>query len=274
MWIRSPGKINLFLQVLRKRPDNYHEIYTLFQKITLFDEIEIKGGQRLFSLEFECEEYIPLEKNLIYKAWKAFQEEFCIKEEIKLWVKKRIPLGAGLGGGSSNAGTLLKALSKLYEVEDKSLESLALKLGADVPFFLSDLPCALAGGIGEILSPFPNYGAYYVLVYPGFKVDTAWAYKSLNLTKPKNPVYYEASLPPWRTCQGLINDFRDLLYRKFHPLYEEIEKLLLKEGARAVNISGTGSTIYGVFESPPFEGFTRLKNSLRNGKIYLVKNLE
>ncbi|MCS7199365.1 MAG: 4-(cytidine 5'-diphospho)-2-C-methyl-D-erythritol kinase [Caldimicrobium sp.] len=274
MWLISPAKVNLFLQVLSKRPDNYHEIYTLFQKITLFDEIELKVKQREFTLKFESEEEIPLERNLIYKAWRLFKERFSLKEEIKIWVRKRIPVGAGLGGGSSNAGTLLRALSKFYEVEEKEVFALALKLGADVPFFLSDLPCALATGIGEVLTPFPNFDAYYVLIYPNFKVETAWAYQNLNLTKSKNPVYYETSLPPWETPQGLINDFRDLIYKKFYPLYDNIERLLFEEGAKAVSLSGTGSTIYGVFENPPFEGLLRLKNSLKNVKIYLAKNLE
>lgn len=274
MWLISPAKVNLFLQVLSKRSDNYHEIYTLFQKITLFDEIELKVKQREFALKFESEEEIPLERNLLYKAWRLFKEKFSLKEEIKIWVRKRIPVGAGLGGGSSNAGTLLRALSKLYEVEEKEVFALALKLGADVPFFLSDLPCALATGIGEVLTPFPNFHAYYVLIYPNFKVETAWAYQNLNLTKSKNPVYYETSLPPWETPQGLINDFRDLIFKKFYPLYDNIEKVLLKEGAKAVNLSGTGSTIYGVFENPPFEALLRLKNSLKNVKIYLAKNLE
>ncbi|MFN4132175.1 MAG: 4-(cytidine 5'-diphospho)-2-C-methyl-D-erythritol kinase, partial [Caldimicrobium sp.] len=133
----SPAKINLTLQVLKKRKDGYHEIYSIFQKIALFDEIEIELAPS-FSLDFISEEEIPLEKNLLYKAWKLFQESFGIKSEVKIRVTKRIPIGAGLGGGSSNAGTLLKLLSKLFEIEREKVLFLAQRLGADVPFFVSD----------------------------------------------------------------------------------------------------------------------------------------
>ncbi len=269
----SPAKINLTLQVLEKRKDNYHNIYTIFQKVTLFDEIEIIPQQERFELEWQGEEVISWEKNLIFQAWKLFKETFGIKEELKIKVKKRIPLGAGLGGGSSNSGTFLKILSQLYGRDKKEVFPLALKLGADVPFFLEDFPSAQGEGIGEILTPFPSFSTYYLLIYPGFKVETAWAYQSLNLTKRKKAFKYSPSLPPWKEKRGLINDFKELLFQKY-PIYREIEKMLLEEGAEAVNITGTGSTIFGVFEEISFSTFLRVKNFLKGGKIFLVKNLE
>ncbi len=268
----APAKINLTLQVLRKREDRYHEIYSLFQKVSLFDELEIERERPSFELIFECDEEIELEKNLLYKAWRLFKNTFQVKEEIKIWVKKRIPLGAGLGGGSSNAGTLLKNLAKLYEIERAKLFPIAVSLGADVPFFLEDLFAAEATGIGEILKPFPSFSAYYLLLYPGFKIDTAWAYHTLNLTKEKNPIKYEASLPPWEKKEGLLNDFKGLLYKKY-PLYEDLERALKEVGAKGVSISGTGSTLFGVFEKLPTNAYLRLKKFLKGGKIFLVKNL-
>lgn len=268
----SPAKINLTLQVLKKREDNYHEIYSIFQKIALFDEIEIKIGSS-FSLDFLSDERIPLEENLIFKAWKHFKETFRVKQEIKIRVKKRIPLGAGLGGGSSNAGTLLKWLSRIFEIEENYVLELAKRLGADVPFFVKDDFACEAKGIGEELKAYPSFPAYYLLLYPNFQVKTAWAYNKLGITKEKEPILYESALPPWIQTQGLINDFKPLLY-KHYPMYFELESFLQKEGALAVNISGTGSTIYGVFEKPPMLSYLRLKNFLKSVKIYLVKNLD
>ncbi|MFN3504965.1 MAG: 4-(cytidine 5'-diphospho)-2-C-methyl-D-erythritol kinase [Caldimicrobium sp.] len=268
----SPAKINLTLQVLKKRPDGYHEIYSIFQKITLFDEIEIKKASS-FSLDFYSEVAIPVEENLLYKAWKSFKYYFKISEEIKIKVIKRIPLGAGLGGGSSNAGTLLKALCDLYKVEKEKALPIATSLGADVPFFLMDYATAEGKGIGEILTPFPAYQAYYLLLYPNLQINTAWAYQQLNLTNEKSPIKYEASLPPWKQGSGLINDFKELIFKNY-PQYREYEKALYEEGALAVSLSGTGSTIYGVYEEPPLFSASRLKKNLNNVKIFVAKNLD
>ncbi|MFN4197333.1 MAG: 4-(cytidine 5'-diphospho)-2-C-methyl-D-erythritol kinase [Caldimicrobium sp.] len=271
LYYLSPAKINLTLQVLKKRPDGYHEIYTIYQKISLFDEIEIKKASS-FSLDFLSEVTISTEQNLLYKTWKKFQQTFKISEEIKIKVKKRIPIGAGLGGGSSNAGTLLKALCDLYGIEKEKVFSIATSLGADVPFFLADYITAEGTGIGEILKPFPTFQAYYLLFYPSFQINTAWAYQQLNLTKEKTPIKYEATLPPWKHPCGLINDFKELIFEKY-PQFKAYEKILYEEGALAVSLSGTGSTIYGVFEEPPLISKSRLKKFLNNVKIYVAKNL-
>ncbi|MGC8966154.1 MAG: 4-(cytidine 5'-diphospho)-2-C-methyl-D-erythritol kinase [Caldimicrobium sp.] len=269
----SPAKLNLVLQVLRRRKDGFHDIYGIFQKITLFDELEIVRPKRSFELIFICEESIPVKENILYKTWRLFKETFQIKEEIAIKVKKRIPLGAGLGGGSSNAGTFLRALSKIYEIPEERVLELSKKIGADVPFFVSPFFSSEVEGIGDILKPFPNFRAFYLLIYPGFKIETGWAYKALNLTMEKDPVKYEPSLSPWETSQGLINDFKALLYNKY-PIYQRYESLLMKEGAKAINITGTGSTIYGVFDNPPLLSFVRLKKFLNGAKIYLAKNLD
>jgi len=218
----SPAKINLTLQVLKKREDGYHEIYTIYQKITLFDELEVKP-QSSFELEFMAEETIPLEKNLIFRAYKHFSEVYGIKDGFKVRVIKRIPMGAGLGGGSSNAGTFLKFLGKRFGVPKEELLSLGKKLGADVPFFIEDYFSACGFGIGEVLKPYPNFQAFYLLYYPGFKIETAWAYQALNFKGEKKPYLYSENLPPWKDPKGLINDFRDLVYSKY-PQFQDIEK--------------------------------------------------
>jgi 4-diphosphocytidyl-2-C-methyl-D-erythritol kinase len=218
----SPAKINLTLQVLKKREDGYHEIYTIYQKITLFDELEVKP-QSNFELEFIAEETIPLEKNLIFRAYKLFSEAYGIKDGFKVRVIKRIPMGAGLGGGSSNAGTFLKFLGQRFGVPKEELLSLGKKLGADVPFFIEDYFSACGFGIGEVLKPYPNFQAFYLLYYPGFKIETAWAYQAINFKGEKKPYLYSENLPPWKDPKGLINDFKDLVYSKY-PQFQDIEK--------------------------------------------------
>ncbi|RLG11230.1 4-(cytidine 5'-diphospho)-2-C-methyl-D-erythritol kinase [Candidatus Pacearchaeota archaeon] len=271
--ILTPAKINLTLQVLKRRPDNYHEIYTIFQKITLFDEIEITKGSPSFHLEFISSENIPLEKNLVFKAYQLFKNTFEIKDEVSIKVKKNIPIGAGLGGGSSNASGTLKGLAELFEINPKSLFNLARNLGADVLFFLSPYSSAIGEGIGDILTPYPSFPAWYVLIYPGFKVETKWAYESLNLKKPKKPLYYSQNIPPWYQPQGLINDFKNLIFERF-PKLKKYENFLKDLGAIATGLSGTGSTIFGVFENKPdFFKLNRVKILEKDGKIFIVKNL-
>jgi 4-diphosphocytidyl-2C-methyl-D-erythritol kinase len=218
----SPAKINLTLQILKKREDGYHEIYTIYQKITLFDELEVKP-QSSFELEFMAEETIPLEKNLIFRAYKLFSEAYGIKDGFKVRVIKRIPMGAGLGGGSSNAGTFLKFLGQRFGIPKEELLSLGKKLGADVPFFIEDYLSACGFGIGEVLKPYPNFQAFYLLYYPGFKIETAWAYQTLDFKGEKKPYLYSENLPPWKDPKGLINDFKDLVYSKY-PQFRDFEK--------------------------------------------------
>ncbi len=270
----SPAKINLCLQILKKREDNYHEIYTIFQKVDLFDEIIIKKGTRSFSLDFFCDVSIPLEKNLIYRAYKLFKDTFGIRENVNIKVKKTIPVGAGLGGGSSNAGSVLKALAYIYGIDSEKLYGLAKNLGADVPFFLSPYSSAIGTGIGDELTPFPSFPAWYIIICPQFQISTKWAYENLGLTKSKNPIYYTSDTPPWYQTQGLINDFETLIFEKYKEL-QSYKDTLKKFGALAVSLSGTGSSIFGVFnEKLPFFVYKALKTFLNSCKIFLVKNLE
>jgi len=272
-FLLSPAKINLTLQVLRKREDNYHEIYTIFQKVDLFDEVEIKKAQN-FSLEFFCEVPIPLEKNLVYKAFKLFKETFNIRENVIIKVKKTIPVSAGLGGGSSNAASVLRGLAYLYGINIENLYPLAKILGADVSFLLSPYPSAIGKGIGDELSPFPNFSAWYIIISPNFQISTKWAYENLGLTESKNPVFYTSDIPPWYQNQGLINDFETLVFKKYKML-ENYKEILKKFGALTVSLSGTGPSIFGVFDGePPFFIYKTLKSLLENCKVFLVKNLE
>ncbi len=272
LFLYSPAKINLTLQVLKKREDNYHEIYTIFQKIDLWDEVEIKKNKRSFSLEVFSNPPIPIKKNLAYKAYQKFKENFKIKDKFIIKIKKNIPIGAGLGGGSSNAASILKGLAYFYEIDLNLLYPLAKNLGADVLFFLNPYSSAIGEGIGDILKPFPSFPAWYIIIYPDFQISTKWAYKNLKLTNSKNPVYYRTDTAPWNQAQGLINDFKGLVFEKYKIL-KYYENLLKNFGAKAVGLTGTGSSLFGIFEQPPFLIYSSLNSFIKKGKTFLVKNL-
>lgn len=272
----SPAKINLVLQVLNKREDGYHNIYTIFQKIDLFDEIELKKSIT-FSLEFFSDDgEVELEENLVYKAYVRFKEVFGIRENHSIRIKKSIPIGAGLGGGSSNAATLLKGMAYLYGIDPQSEEiyKIGRSLGADVPFFISSYLCAVGEGIGDELKPYPNFSAWYILICPNFKVSTKWAYEKLSLNKDRLPIYYSADVPPWSCAEGLINDFKNLIFHVF-PVLKTFEELLRSYRCCGTGLSGTGPTVFGVFSKEfPFMVYKDLKRQIKEAKVFLVKNLE
>ncbi|MBM3242948.1 4-(cytidine 5'-diphospho)-2-C-methyl-D-erythritol kinase, partial [Candidatus Poribacteria bacterium] len=181
--IQAYAKINLFLNVLHKRPDGYHEIETVFQSIGLSDDIILRKLSR--DIKINCEHsQVPLdESNLAYKAAKLLLEASSLSEGVEITIKKQIPVAAGLGGGSADAAAVLVGLNQLFELgyEREQLMSLGVKLGADVPFCILG-GTALGRGIGEILEPLPPLGRIWLtLVNPGFMVSTAWVYQNLHL---------------------------------------------------------------------------------------------
>ncbi len=273
LFLLCPAKVNLTLQVLKKRSDGYHEIYTIFQKVSLYDEMEVELKPCGFELEFFSEEKIPLEENLIFKAYKKAKEVLKFKDGFKVKVKKAIPCGAGLGGGSSNAGVFLKGLARLLQIPAEKIFPIAKRLGADIPFFLMKEGSCIGKGIGDILSAYPSFPAWYVIVYPGFKISTAWAYNRLNVREKREPVIYSSDVPPWEQPQGLINHFKPLIFRHY-PVLKEIENWLKKSGAIATGLSGTGSCLFGIFPKKP-ENFSEngLNIFKNNGKIFLASSL-
>ena len=248
MRLLAPAKINLGLRVLFRREDGYHEIYTVFQKVTLCDVLELWPADEL-SLEVEGPVNVPLgEENLCLKAARALASIVGQVPPVRIRLYKEIPTGAGLGGGSSDAAAVLKGLNEFWgrPLSEAELQEAARALGADVPFFVSPHNTALATGIGERLSPWPTFDAWYVLVFPGFEVPTAWAYKNLRLTSPRKPPNYERARPLW--LQGLVNDFEPLVFAVY-PVLKDIKALLQESGAVAALLTGSGATVYGIFES-------------------------
>lgn len=250
----SPAKLNLFLKVTGKRPDGYHEIHSLFQAITLYDEIDIKIGPGN-RITMSCDSpVVPDDKsNLAFRAAESFLSATGLKAKVAINLKKRIPVGAGLGGGSSNAATVLLALNFLTNsgLSKAELMRIGATLGSDVPFFIFG-PSAVARGRGEVLTgaKLPSY--WYVLVNPGFHVSTAWVYNNLDLTKPgeDNIVSYseEVFRDPDKLKKILSNDLERVTLGR-HPELEDLKKALLESGAFGALMSGSGPTVFGAFSS-------------------------
>ncbi len=250
----SPAKVNLHLEVLEKRPDGYHEIQTLMHRIDLFDQIEIELGGEGIRLIAEGEAVPGGADNLAWKAARLFCRQTGCPENVEIRLRKEIPVGAGLGGGSGNAATVLRALNELLRVgaEEKFLMELGAGLGADVPFFLLQKP-ALARGKGEILTPVQMpLRLSFLLVVPPFQISTAWAYGAYDglaegerTATPLGENYSEvADLLP-----VLKNDLEKAALTRY-PEIGRMKEELIRAGAPGALMSGSGSSIFGLFPDP------------------------
>ncbi len=268
MKIQCPAKVNLFLEVTGRRPDGYHRLASLFAKINLYDVLELEpSGGRGARLEVEGAGEVPAgPDNLVLRAAQAFARAFGISQGVRLRLLKRIPVGAGLGGGSSDAAGALLGLARLFGLRLDSaskavLRRLALGLGADVPFFLHPSPLCLATGIGERLKPVPVAGSlpYMVLAYPGVSVSTAQAYRALEL--PSRPDVLTRLSHLDRLIESLkkgrpLREWEGLLFNRLEearlPVLSEVEqarRILSRLGARGVRMSGSGSSVFGFVPS-------------------------
>ncbi|MBN2789105.1 MAG: 4-(cytidine 5'-diphospho)-2-C-methyl-D-erythritol kinase [Candidatus Delongbacteria bacterium] len=248
-------KINIHLRITGKLPNGYHELETIFQEIPLYDEIEINSNSN-GNINFESTGiFIPEGKNICIKAAEILKNEFNITYGCNILLMKNIPIGAGLGGGSSDAATVLKALNDLWglNLTEEKLELLGIKLGADVPFFIKG-GCAAATGIGEKLTsinPVLTDG-YILLVYPNIHVDTSEAYRNLNLNLTKNSqngifaLALKSSSDVHLKYDEFINDFESYVFKE-HAEIETIKNALLNKGAEFAAMSGSGSSVFGFF---------------------------
>ncbi|MBI2412450.1 MAG: 4-(cytidine 5'-diphospho)-2-C-methyl-D-erythritol kinase [Deltaproteobacteria bacterium] len=251
--LSSPAKVNLFLKVLRKRSDGYHDIATLMQAVSLFDRISVEAVEGDGVSIWCSDPSLPADStNLACRAADLYLKTTGIRKKISIRIEKNIPIGAGLGGGSSNAATVLKALDELEggRLGKEALLDLSASLGSDCPFFISG-KAAYAEGRGERLQSVDLPKFAYILVNPGFQVSTAWAYSNLDLTKKgeDNILIFSGKAPSKAVDLKaiLVNDLEEVTLRK-HPVISDIKKALLGSGAVVSLMSGSGPTVFGVFE--------------------------
>lgn len=261
--IRSGCKINLLLNVLRRRQDGFHELETVIQPLPLFDELSAKFADRP-GIELLCDHpEVPIgADNLICRAASAFQSVLGRNDGLQIHLKKNIPVAGGLGGGSGNAAAILLILNRLYDsaLSAKRLSEIAAQLGSDVPFFLKNGP-AVASGRGEKVQPLPPFeifeNACVILVNPGFGVPTSWAYQRLQLDEVVGnsaPVSVRELIRAlqagnWEaSMKGLFNSLERPVFKKY-PVLEIIRLGLLKSGASGALLSGSGATVFGIIRS-------------------------
>jgi len=256
MKVKADCKINLHLKVTGRRPDGYHTIETIFQQIDLGDELELEmapAGQIIF--ETSGLEISGCSENICEKAARLLNHYSSTDHGCRIFLQKIVPLGAGLGGGSSDAAAVLKGLNRLWDLNhsDEVLEKLGVQLGADVPFFIKG-GTAFACGIGEELQQIKPIlpSGWLVLINPGVHVNTGIAYKNIkyDLTNYKiNSIFatvLENDLDVGEIATLFENDFEHYVF-SLHPEVGKIRQVLAEQGSEFCRMSGSGSTVFGYF---------------------------
>jgi 4-diphosphocytidyl-2-C-methyl-D-erythritol kinase len=260
MTVIAPAKVNLHLAVKDKRQDGYHNLESLFLAVDFADILHFEplSGENTTELSMEGMDFtIPMEKNIIYKAISLFRAKTGFSSSLKVRVEKRIPSGGGLGGGSSDAAAALLALNCLAScpLPPAALLELGCALGSDVPFFLRRTPAALVTGRGEIIEPVEAGELHLVLVNPGFQSDTPAAYRLLDEYRSKNTSHGATETRGKNQNSSFVNsfancfnDFLPVFPEKERHVYESIIFSFKEQGAVYANLSGAGSTCFGIFE--------------------------
>jgi 4-diphosphocytidyl-2-C-methyl-D-erythritol kinase len=249
--VLSPAKINLFLYVTGRRPDGYHDLYSLMCCVDLYDTIHLHCRAPETTVTCSHPDVPEDSTNLAYQAAEKFFKAANIHEGVAIDIDKKIPVAGGLGGGSSNAAAVLMGLNQHYgrPLTSNQLSRIALTIGADVPFFLFAKP-ALASGVGDQLKPFAGLPSKPVLlINPGYKVPTGHVYKNLNLrlTKDQKKLNrFEFKKEEFNIVSALGNDLESVTL-KMHPGLTEIKKQLMRVGAEGALMSGSGPTLFGLF---------------------------
>ncbi|HEY3931046.1 MAG TPA: 4-(cytidine 5'-diphospho)-2-C-methyl-D-erythritol kinase [Verrucomicrobiae bacterium] len=259
---KSFCKVNLLLNILGKRPDGFHELETVMQPVNFCDEISFERGGN--GIRLSCsDKNLPVDsRNLIFRAATKFLEAAKISKGVRIHLEKKIPLAAGLGGGSGNAATTLLALNELFgqPLTAEKLYEIAATLGSDIPFFLQDKP-VLAAGRGEKIQPLENFpalkGNAFLLIHPGFGISTPWAYQ--NLARFPEALNGKAGRAKelvgklqTKNLAGAAGTFYNSLeapaLEKF-PILQLFQKFLRANGALAALMSGSGSTTFTIVEN-------------------------
>ncbi len=262
--LQAPAKINLGLRILRRRPDGYHELETILHTLAWGDEVHLQEGEGI-TLQLFAAPDAPWPRRIARiptgpenLAWRAAERvlEHTGAAGLHIRLLKRVPPGAGLGGGSSDAAAVLKGADRLLGagIGAEELHRMASELGADVPFFLEG-GCALAEGVGGDLTPLEaEEGSPVLLLLPSFEVETAWAYRQANWALTREGAYREylpSESGPVRVCieRGLGNDLQQAVIEA-HPGIRILLERLRDHGAVHASMTGSGSSVYGLFDTP------------------------
>jgi 4-diphosphocytidyl-2-C-methyl-D-erythritol kinase len=250
------AKINFGLRITERRSDGYHDIETIFYPVNLAYALEYvvpKGKAEVDELVVTGLK-VPSRSgnNIVIKALQRLRQDFSIPY-LKIHLHKAIPSGAGLGGGSSDAASVIRAINRYFglEMNNQEMRSLALDLGSDCPFFIDPVP-SFATGRGEIIQPANNFlhGFYIVILNPGVSISTKEAYMNCAPAKPEVPLEELISLPAHDWKKNIINDFEEYAF-KIHPFINDMKEELYLSGAIYSSLSGSGSSVFGIYEQRP-----------------------
>jgi 4-diphosphocytidyl-2-C-methyl-D-erythritol kinase len=244
------AKINLGLSIISKRPDGFHNLETVFYPVPLRDALEIVPSDEYSFIQTGLKITGKQEDNLVLKACRLLEKHYPQIKPLEIHLHKIIPLGAGLGGGSSDAAETIQLINRFFNLDISSgiLSSYASEIGSDCPFFMQSSPC-IATGRGEILEPLSldisNYSL--LLVHPEIHINTGWAFSKIKPTLPKYSLKQSISEPVRDWIYTISNDFEIPVFEA-HPQLQVIKNRLYEAGAIYASMTGSGSTIYGIFD--------------------------
>jgi len=248
--IKSHAKINLALRITSRRPDGYHNLSTLFQEIGLHDTLEFRPAET-FDFFTNYPELAVNADNLCTRAYRRMEQIAPHSQPWRITLEKNIPIGAGLGGGSSNAASVLKFLNQAWRINlsEANLERLARAIGSDVPFYIHG-KTQIASGVGEILEPLTLPEEFVILlVLPDINISTAWAYQQFNPRNAKPAYRVDEILRNGRICWEVFeNQFEEIVF----PVYQRLARLkeqIRQTAALYVGLSGSGAALFGIFRN-------------------------
>lgn len=251
-------KINLGLQVIRKRSDGYHDISTAFYPIPLSDSLEIIADHSLDTPIVFTSSGLPIDgtgvsNNLCVRAFELIKKDHPGLPPVRMHLHKVIPMGAGLGGGSSDAAYTLKLIDDKFQlgISTSKLEEYALELGSDCPFFIRNKPCLATGRGEQMIALNLDLSAYsFVLIYPAIHIGTSWAFSEIVPSETNKDLSAILSQPIESWKHSLVNDFEAAVFRK-HPELASVKQQLYEQGALYASLTGSGSVVYGIFSQKP-----------------------
>ncbi|HQP55691.1 MAG TPA: 4-(cytidine 5'-diphospho)-2-C-methyl-D-erythritol kinase [Syntrophorhabdus sp.] len=275
--VLSPAKVNLFLKVVSKRPDGYHNIVSIVDIISVFDVIHIEEIPDDVIIIEDDKDILPKDAaNTMYRAAVALKERFKINRGVRVFVEKNIPIGSGLGGPSSNAATVLKELARIWKIKinEAELNDIGKGIGADVPLFLYGNACIMRG-IGNKISPVELPSLWYLIIYPNISISTRRVYEGLKivLTKKQNDIKLVAKFSGTREVSAILENDLERIGILLCPIIKTIKDRLIESGASGTLMSGSGSSVFGIFENE--EGAKQASASLTNmGKIFIARSVK
>jgi 4-diphosphocytidyl-2-C-methyl-D-erythritol kinase len=274
--VLSPAKVNLFLKVLSRRPDGYHDLVSVVDIISLYDRMWFEPDRGGNITVIDDKGLLPSGlDNTVYKAAMLLKEAFGIDEGAKVFVEKHIPIGSGLGGPSSNGATALRGLAGMWDlaISEEELASLGRRIGADVPLFLYGKPCVMRG-VGDKISPIGLPKIWYLIIYPDTVIRTREVYEGLRivLTKQENDIKLRGNFDTTLDVAGILENDLEKVAILMCPTIKSIKDRLIEAGSIGALMSGSGSSVFGVFETEArAEAARRLVNNM--GTIFLAHSV-